>query len=125
MTYVLKILILRYTDMNSSTLPDDDQNYLHQEVFLQFLSKKYTFSILKQLQINETKRFNKLVKNIGTISTKTMSRRLKELVEYGLVFREQFNEIPPRVEYSLTNKGLLFIKSVDTIMRENKTIINK
>lgn len=112
-------------DMDSLAIPEESQNYINQEEFLQFMSKKYTLSILKHLQTEETKRFNKLVKNIGTISTKTMSKRLKELVEYGLVAREQFNEIPPRVEYSLTNKGILFIKSVDSIIQENKTIIEK
>jgi len=50
-------------------------------------------------------RFNELLKNIKSISPKTLSDRLKELNEAGLIKREAFLEIPPKVEYSLTQDG--------------------
>ena len=46
------------------------------------------------------------MKNLGTISPKTLSDRLKELEKAGLIIRESFAEIPPRVEYSLTKEGI-------------------
>lgn len=46
------------------------------------------------------------MKNLETISPKSLSDRLKELENAGLINREFFSEIPPRVEYSLTDKGL-------------------
>ena len=51
-------------------------------------------------------RFNELLKNLNGISPKTLSDRLKELNEAGLIKREVFPEIPPKVEYSLTQDGV-------------------
>jgi DNA-binding HxlR family transcriptional regulator len=50
-------------------------------------------------------RFTELHKTIGDISTRTLATRLKELERNGIVTRRSYNEIPPRVEYSLTGKG--------------------
>ena len=51
-------------------------------------------------------RFNELLNNINNISPKTLSDRLKELNKAGLIKREVFPEIPPKVEYSLTQDGV-------------------
>lgn len=51
-------------------------------------------------------RFNELMNNIIGVSPKTLADRLKELNEAGLVKRDAFAEIPPRVEYSLTQDGM-------------------
>lgn len=54
----------------------------------------------------ETIRFNKIMENLNGISPKTLTDRLKELGKAGLIKREIFAEIPPRVEYSLTLDGI-------------------
>ena len=54
------------------------------------------------------KRFNELQAYMGHISSKTLTQRLRALEELGLVQRRAFLEIPPRVEYHLTEKGLEF-----------------
>ena len=54
---------------------------------------------------NKTTRFGQLKAAIGTISKKVLSNSLKELEEDGVVVREQYDELVPRVEYSLTEKG--------------------
>ena len=51
------------------------------------------------------RRFGELHKNIPGIALKVLSRQLKELEQHGIVQREVFPEVPPRVEYSLTEKG--------------------
>ena len=51
------------------------------------------------------KRFGQIFALIGIISKKVLTDQLKELVEDGIVIREEFLEMPPRVEYSLTSKG--------------------
>jgi DNA-binding HxlR family transcriptional regulator len=51
------------------------------------------------------KRFGELKRSIEGIATKTLAQQLKELVRDGLIKREVFSEIPPKVEYSLTEKG--------------------
>ena len=54
---------------------------------------------------NDRTRFNAIGRAIRDISTKVLTSTLKRLEEDGLVMRELFAEIPPRVEYSLTAKG--------------------
>lgn len=70
------------------------------------LQGKWKNQILYQLCINEKIRFGELKKNIEGITNTMLTSTLKELERDGLVHRKQFNEIPPHVEYSLTEKGL-------------------
>ncbi len=78
---------------------------------IKILSMKWNMLILKQLnEDNSKKRFNMLLEELKPISSRTLSKRLKELEKIGLVEREKFNETPPRVEYSLTLSGLEIIK---------------
>ena len=77
---------------------------------LNHLSKKWTLLILRELHNNGTKRFNGLIRDMKNISPRTLSKRLKELEKLKLVSKKRFNEIPPRVEYSLINKGKELIK---------------
>ncbi len=72
---------------------------------LSLFGKRYTFNILRILARDGVVRFNTIANKVGG-STKTITERLTELVTYGVVKREAFAEIPPRVEYSLTEKGL-------------------
>ncbi|MGD0804890.1 MAG: helix-turn-helix domain-containing protein [Candidatus Bathyarchaeia archaeon] len=53
----------------------------------------------------KTVRFNQLNSLLGHISTKTLASRLKELEKNGILRRTAYNEIPPRGEYSITEKG--------------------
>jgi DNA-binding HxlR family transcriptional regulator len=54
---------------------------------------------------NETKRFNEIKKALVTINDKMLSQTLKKLVAQGVLNRNSYNEIPPKVEYSLTEEG--------------------
>src|SRR5258707_7395621 len=60
-------------------------------------------------------RFNALRAELGHISSKTLSQRLKMLEEMGFVQRQAFLEIPPRVEYCLTEKGLALVDIMEAI----------
>lgn len=62
-----------------------------------------------------TKRFGELLEVMGNISPKTLSQRLKMLEEIGFVQRQAFLEIPPRVEYRLTEKGLALVDIMEAI----------
>ncbi len=62
-----------------------------------------------------TKRYGELLAALGSVSPKTVSHRLKLLEEIGFVQRQAFAEIPPRVEYSLTAKGLALVDVMDAI----------
>lgn len=50
-------------------------------------------------------RFNELQRKIGTITFKTLSSQLKEMEKDGLIIRKEYPQIPPKVEYSLSDKG--------------------
>ena len=54
-------------------------------------------------------RFGQIHASVGSISKKVLTTTLKELETDGVLFREEFKELPPRVEYSLTEKGLALI----------------
>lgn len=72
---------------------------------LVMLQGKWKFQIIYELCIQDHIRFGALRKNIEGITNTMLAASLRELERDGLVFREQFNEIPPHVEYSLTEKG--------------------
>lgn len=72
---------------------------------LQAIGTKWTFLIVRELLLDGTLRFGDLLKALEGISPKTLSLRLRELEEQGLVARTVYPEVPPRVEYALTGKG--------------------
>lgn len=69
------------------------------------LGQKYTMQIVCVIGAHEPVRFGDIEAHLPTASTSTLSTRLEALVEEGLVTREQYDEIPPRVEYQLTHDG--------------------
>jgi len=72
---------------------------------MSLIQGKYKMFILYALTGFGVVRFNELKKYIKTISYKTLSTTLKELEADGLVHREEYPQIPPKVEYSLTERG--------------------
>lgn len=72
---------------------------------LEMLSGKWRTHVLYELCRQERCRFGELKKAIPKITNTMLSATLKDLEALGIVHREQFNEIPPHVEYSLTEKG--------------------
>ncbi len=79
------------------------------------LSKKWTLSILVTIGNFSKLRFNSLQEKIG-INSKTLSNRLKELEKMSLIERKLFHQIPPKVEYSLTKKGVKLRNAVIPLM---------
>ncbi len=69
------------------------------------LGKKWTLFIIAVLGNAERPRFNEIHADLKLISSRTLADRLKELEALGLVHREAFAQIPPRVEYRLTAGG--------------------
>ncbi|GAB6174376.1 helix-turn-helix domain-containing protein [Paradesulfitobacterium aromaticivorans] len=101
------------------------------EVFLQWLKKiqeytcpvavvqnvisgKWKIVILWQLS-QKTRRFNELQKLLPEISQGILTQQLRELERDGLVHREVYKEVPPKVEYSLTDIGKSFIPVLEVI----------
>nr|WP_286163373.1 helix-turn-helix domain-containing protein [Olsenella sp. SW781] len=80
---------------------------------LSLISGKYKMTILYALMEFGVVRFNELQRYIGTISYKTLSSTLKQLEADGLVHREEYPQIPPKVEYSLTERGRSLVPVLD------------
>lgn len=80
---------------------------------LSLINGKYKMTILYTLMCFGVVRFNEMKKYIGGISYKTLSSTLKELEADGLVHREEYPQIPPKVEYSLTERGKSLIPILD------------
>ena len=72
---------------------------------LSMVGGKWRLVILYWLVEVQPVRFNELQRKIGSITYKTLSRELKEMEADGLVFRREYPQVPPKVEYSLTEKG--------------------
>lgn len=71
---------------------------------LEIIDNKWSILILRELFLGQ-RRTHEFLSALPGISTKTLTVRLRSLESYGLVRREVYPEIPPRVEYSLTAKG--------------------
>lgn len=80
---------------------------------LSLINGKYKMTILYTLMEFSVVRFNEMKKYIGEISYKTLSSTLKELEADKLVHREEYPQIPPKVEYSLTERGKTLIPILD------------
>lgn len=79
------------------------------ECTLNAIGGKWKILIMYYLSIDGVKRYNELKKSINGITHKMLSNQLKELENDGLVHREEYHQIPPKVEYSLTTKGLTLL----------------
>lgn len=82
---------------------------------LSLIGGKYKILILYWLYENDVVRFNQLKRNLETISYKTLSVMLKELEADDLIIREEFSQIPPKVEYSLSERGRSLIPVLDVM----------
>ena len=88
---------------------------------LRLLGDVWTLLIVYTL-LTGTKRFGELLEVMGNVSSKTLSQRLKMLEEIGFVQRQAFLEIPPRVEYHLTEKGQALgdvIRAIEQFAQKN------
>lgn len=74
------------------------------ETTLQLISDRWKVLIIRDL-LDGTKRFGELKRSVGSISQKVLTSNLRAMEESGLVKRKVYAEVPPRVEYTLTDTG--------------------
>ncbi|HYK85296.1 MAG TPA: helix-turn-helix domain-containing protein [Ktedonobacteraceae bacterium] len=85
----------------------------------EIISGKWTLLIIRDLA-SGVKRFNQLERSLHGISPKTLSERLRSLEEDGVIIRQTFAEVPPRVEYSLTPKGRDLVNVIESMRSYGK-----
>jgi DNA-binding HxlR family transcriptional regulator len=93
-----------------------DQDICPVAMTAQIVSGKWTLLIIRDLAAG-TKRFSELERSLHGISPKTLSERLSTLEAEGIARRQMYAEVPPKVEYSLTEKGRALVAVIDS-MRE-------
>ena len=84
------------------------------DAVLDFISDPWTLAVIHQLSIGP-RRTVELYNSFAGLSTKTLGARLKKLERGAIVARKSFGESPPRVEYSLTEKGRALLRVLDAV----------
>lgn len=82
---------------------------------LNVIGGKWRLPIIWALSKNGTMRYNELKRSINEITNMMLTQTLKELESYEIIQRKQFMEVPPRVEYSLTDNGENLILALKTL----------
>ena len=108
-----KFELMLKKDKNFYILIREKTYYCPVEVAMDVLGGKWKGVVLWYLQ-DQTLRFSELKKCIVTISEKVLIRELRELEEAGIITRKVYAQVPPRVEYTLSEFG----KSITSLMRE-------
>ncbi len=86
------------------------------ELVIELISGKWKLLILREL-MGGTKRFSQLQRSIPGITQKMLTKQLRELERAGLVSRKVYPQVPPRVEYSLTELGKSLEEIFDSMHR--------
>ncbi|WP_298418365.1 helix-turn-helix domain-containing protein [uncultured Kordia sp.] len=89
-------------------------------IFMEQIGGKWKPVIIWLLLLNEIMRFNELDKSIQGISQKMLSQQLKDLEKLQLISRKSYPVIPPKVEYSLTKKGVSLQPLLTDMMQWSK-----
>lgn len=84
---------------------------------IETIGKKWALLVINALGNRGKLRFNQLMDELKRISPKTLTDILKELQKEGLIKRDAFAEVPPRVEYSLTEDGIELRKAIIPLLK--------
>ena len=85
------------------------------ETTLMLIGDKWKVLILRDL-MEGTKRFGELKKSIGTVSQRVLTAQLRDMEDKGLLTRKVYAEVPPRVEYTLTETGYSLKQILDSMV---------
>ena len=79
------------------------------------INGKWKLRILYGLACEKILRYSELKRNLTPITHKMLSTQLKELEEDGIIIRKEYPQVPPKVEYSLSEKGISFIPIINAM----------
>ena len=85
------------------------------EMTLQLIGNRWKVLIIRDL-LEGTKRFGELKKSVGSITQKVLTQNLRDMEESGLLIRKVYAEVPPRVDYTLTETGYSLKPILDSMV---------
>lgn len=91
---------------------------------LQLIGNRWKVLIMRDL-LEGTKRFGELKKSVGSITQKVLTQNLRAMEESGLLTRKVYAEVPPRVEYTLTETGYSLKPILDSMIEWGTSYKNK
>lgn len=84
---------------------------------MEMLGGKWKLLLLDTFKNSPTKRYGELKKSVPEISEKMLIQELKSLVELGLLSKKSYPEVPPRVEYTLTENGVKALPIIESLIK--------
>lgn len=93
-----------------------DYGYCKAAPMLEWLGNKWALVVLVKISENGPVRFNKLYRTIPSVSEKVLSQVLRQLVTDGIIRRQLYPDVPPRVEYSVTDFGRTLLPHVEALI---------
>ncbi|WP_300695656.1 helix-turn-helix domain-containing protein [uncultured Bacteroides sp.] len=94
-----------------------DYEYCKAAPMLEWLGNKWAMVVLVKISENEPVRFIELYRNIPSVSEKVLSQVLKQLTTDGIIERQLYSDVPPRVEYSITDLGKTLLPHVEALIK--------
>ena len=94
-----------------------DYEYCKAAPMLEWLGNKWALVVLVKISESEPMRFNELYRNIPSVSEKVLSQVLKQLTTDGIIERQLYPDVPPRVEYSITDLGKTLLPHVEALIK--------
>ena len=95
------------------------------EYTLSIINGKWKLKIIYELACEQILRYGELKRNISFITHKMLSAQLKELENDGIIMRKEYPQIPPKVEYSLSPKGMSLVPIVDEMCKWGRMSSNR
>jgi len=93
-----------------------DYEYCKAAPVLEWLGNKWAMAVLLKIVENYPVRFNELYRAIPSVSEKVLSSVLRQLTTDGIICRKLYPDVPPRVEYSITELGQTLLQHIDALV---------
>ncbi|WP_290386830.1 winged helix-turn-helix transcriptional regulator, partial [Duncaniella muris] len=93
-----------------------DYEYCKAAPMLEWIGNKWALVVLVKISENEPVRFNEIYRNIPSVSEKVLSQVLKQLTTDGIIERKLYPDVPPRVEYSVSDFGRTLLPHVEALI---------
>lgn len=102
-----------------------DYGYCKAAPVLEWIGNKWALVVLVKISENEPVRFNELYRAIPTVSEKVLSQVLRQLTTDGIIDRRLFPDVPPRVEYTISDLGRTLLPHVEALINWGQANFNQ